>query len=94
MVKFYASVAGTCVIQQRCAPKRPAEYDGCISVLYQTDETNLSELSEKLRAYGEVIGEGELVPSFAPGKREVHFQLATHEQAEQAITGLAGRPHR
>ena len=90
MVKFYASVAGTCVIQQRCAPKRPAEYDGCISVLYQTDETNLSELSEKLRAYGEVIGEGELVPSFAPGKREVHFQLATHEQAEQAITGLAG----
>ena len=32
MVKFYASLTATCIIQQRHAPERPAAYDGRISI--------------------------------------------------------------
>ena len=88
MVKFYASVTATCVIQQRHAPERPTEYDGCISILHQTATTDVSKLLKTLSRYGEVVGEIELVPSFGPGKREAHARFATHAQAERAIAGL------
>ena len=93
MVKFYASVTATCVIQQRIAPPRPAEYDGCISILHQTADTDVSALSKRLSEYGEVLGDIDLVPSFGRGKREAHVRFATQDQAERAIAGLAGREY-
>ena len=90
MVKFYASVTATCVIQQRRAPPRPIEYDGCISILHQAPDTDLSMLRKRLETYGQVVGDIDLVPSFGRGKREAHVRFATQEQAEHAILRLAG----
>ena len=50
-----------------------AAYDGRVSVLHQKADTDVAALRTTLSAYGEILGEIALVPTFAPGKSENRY---------------------
>ena len=98
MVSLYASLAGSCVIQQMRIDSRPSSFDGWL-VLYfkkpsqQSDEvaafmrfkeqTTLESVRRRFRRFGEVVE----VVSVA---EQVDVKMATHAQAVAVLEALSG----
>ena len=84
MVKLYASVTGTTVVQIKSVPTRPVEMDGVLAIRRLTEAVNQEQLRTALTTHGEVL-RCELEHG---GSAEV--QYATHAQAEEAVkAGMA-----
>ena len=90
MGDLYASAIGTCVLQLKEIPQRPAEYDGCICLFDLVKDTDEIAIRAALSEYGEIvrIEMGEWPPATV--------RFATHEAARGArraaeeLTHIAG----
>ena len=78
MGDIYASAIGTCVLQLKEIPPRPAEYDGAVSLFELADGIDETLIRAAFSEYGEIVSleMGEWPPV------TVHF--ATHEAARAA----------
>ena len=102
MSSFYASVTGTCVLQQKAVPPRPPAYDGAIQLFGLSGALceDMNALREDMVRFG-TVGEVKILPTLVdlhtdrPGreiacikKANAIVRFASHAEAEAAIAGL------
>ena len=87
MISMYASVTGTCVLQQKAIPPRPPEYDGMVTILGLSPPADESALRAELSAHGEVLHYQLNLPDALDYTQNVtvHLRYASHEDAVAAI---------
>ena len=87
MGDLYASAIGTCVLQLKEMPQRPAEFDGALCLFDLAKDADEIAIRVALSKYGEIVSieMGEWPPA------TVHF--ATHEAARGARRAAAELKH-
>lgn len=80
MGDLYASAIGTCVLQLKEMPQRPAEYDGYICLFDLAEGTDEASIRAKLSKYGEIMSVSVEAGALPPAT----VRFSTHEAARGA----------
>lgn len=80
MGDLYASAIGTCVLQLKEIPQRPAEYDGVLCFFDLEGDIDEASIRDAVKTYGEIISVTVDAQSWPPAT----VRFSTHEAARSA----------
>ena len=84
MGDLYASAIGTCVLQLKEIPNRPAEYDGVLCLFDLAKIADERSIRAALSKYGEIASVNIEVVSSETSERHATVRFTTHEAAHGA----------